>query len=203
MPKFTFPLVLCVGAIALMALPLLVPVSFGKGVAGRSSLFPEWMVAVFFYTIMAVIAILSGRAAFAELRGLRWRARSVWSRRVTEAVRPGESVELANIAAGEGAGLRVSLLEVRSDVRVQFVGRISLRCNPPLNLGEFIYSEGALVSTLEADLPAGCGGTLEWVTSELETENSRSTPILVSLEIRLLAPAPPSRRGKGAASSSD
>ncbi|MBY0457600.1 MAG: hypothetical protein K2V38_09705, partial [Gemmataceae bacterium] len=140
MPKFILPAVLCVGAASLMVLPLVVPLSFVKGIAGRSSLFPEWVVAVFFYAIMAVVAMLSGRAAYAELRRSRRQVRQVWSRRLTVAVRPGEAVELVSIAEGEGSAVRVSLLEVRSDVRSQFVGRISLRCDPPRILGELIHS---------------------------------------------------------------
>lgn len=185
-PRFFLTTVLCVGGAALMLLPLAVPVSFGKGLAGRPSLFPEWMVAVFSYTVMTLFVGLTGRAAIAELRR---QVIQTLVQRKTIVVRPHDRTELAKIPADTRGAVRLSLRDVRGGVRTRFVGRVSLRSDPSRALGELIHDEGAPLNDFEADLPGEHDGVLEWVTTEFETEKPTAAMVLTSIEIRLLAPA--------------
>lgn len=68
MPRPTLSLVFLIGAVGLMLLPLVAPVGFTGGVAGRSSLFPAWAVVAFFYAVLGTVALLSARQVLRERR---------------------------------------------------------------------------------------------------------------------------------------
>jgi membrane protein implicated in regulation of membrane protease activity len=68
MSRPTLSLVFLIGAVGLMLLPLIVPVGFSGGHAGRSSLVPAWAVAVSFYAVLGTVALLSAREVVRERR---------------------------------------------------------------------------------------------------------------------------------------
>jgi hypothetical protein len=190
--KFFLPAAMCVGGVALMLLPLVVPVSFGGGLAGRPSLFPAWLTAVFFYTVMTVFVMLAGRAALTDLR--RRKMRTLVQRK-TIVVRLHDRTELAALPVDTGGVVRMSLREVKGGGRVRFVGRVSLRDDPSRVLGELIHDEGMPITEFEADLPGKHNGVLEWVTTEFDTETPTADLVRANVEIRLLVPRLEQPRG--------
>lgn len=191
MPRFSLAIVLCVGALALMLLPLVVPVTFSKGIAGRGSLLPSWLNVTIFYAIGAAVVALTGREVARDLRRRRRKAASV--RHATVTVRLDQQTELATFPANTRGTIHVRLLDVQTSVRAQFVGRVCLRGDPPHTLGDLVHDDGAPRTEFEADLPRTHTGVLEWDTTHLETQTPTNDAILARIEVRLLVSSTPTR----------